>query len=252
MARELRDVLHYFIDEQPPQQELRRQSILAVPIGERDVVHGAFLWNLAAEVARDGAETVVVAPAKRDAGPAWAELGGGSGVRYVPTFASDLAELSATVQEVAVPAARRRGGDALVLAEIPEDWVAQPCRLAQGDPLLAWCLLFTTPEAGDLRRALARAEKLVARRPDARVGVTVHGVRHLEEARDAFLNLAQAAERHLDRPLLSYGLLLDDLDVYRAIVEQRALGATRPQSRAARALRDVARLIREDLAPADA
>jgi hypothetical protein len=252
MARELRDVLHHFLEEPPPQPRVRRQAVLAVPLGERDMVHSAFLWNLAAELAREGADAVVVAPAQRDAGPTWAELGGGGGVRYVPTFAGNLGELAATVREVALPAAGRRGADALVLAEVPEEWLDEHDGLEPDDPLLAWSLLFTTPETGDLRRALRRAGQLLARCQGAQVGVTVHGVHHVDEARDAFLFLAQAAEQHLGRPLLSYGLLLDDLDVYRAIVEQRALGAVRPQCRAARALRDVARLIREDLVPADA
>jgi MinD-like ATPase involved in chromosome partitioning or flagellar assembly len=45
---------------------------------------------------------------------------------------------------------------------------------------------------------------------------------------------------------VSYGLLVDDLHVYRAIVARRPIGLEHPQSPAARALRDVARLVLED------
>jgi MinD-like ATPase involved in chromosome partitioning or flagellar assembly len=54
------------------------------------------------------------------------------------------------------------------------------------------------------------------------------------------------ALRHLSAKLLSYGLLVDDLHVYRAIVSGRPVGLEHPQSPAARALRDVARLLLED------
>ena len=41
-------------------------------------------------------------------------------------------------------------------------------------------------------------------------------------------------------------LVVDDLHVYRAIVSRRPIGIEHPQSRAARALRDVARLVLDD------
>jgi MinD-like ATPase involved in chromosome partitioning or flagellar assembly len=44
----------------------------------------------------------------------------------------------------------------------------------------------------------------------------------------------------------SYGLLVDALHVYRAIVAQRPIGLAHPQSPAARALRDVAQLLLTD------
>jgi MinD-like ATPase involved in chromosome partitioning or flagellar assembly len=78
------------------------------------------------------------------------------------------------------------------------------------------------------------------------VGVTIHGVHSVAEAEATFRRLAGAAVRHLGVPLASYGLLLDDLHVYRAIVSRRAIGLTYPQSPTARALRDVARLLLGD------
>jgi MinD-like ATPase involved in chromosome partitioning or flagellar assembly len=80
------------------------------------------------------------------------------------------------------------------------------------------------------------------------VGVTIHGVRSIDQARETFDMLASALERDPGRSVVSYGLLLDDLDVYRAIVNRRPIGVIHPQSRASRALADVARLLLEDAA----
>jgi MinD-like ATPase involved in chromosome partitioning or flagellar assembly len=60
------------------------------------------------------------------------------------------------------------------------------------------------------------------------------------------MRLARAARRNLRCDLCSYGLLVDDLHVYRAIVAQRPIGLAHPQSPAARALRDVAELLLGD------
>ena len=67
-----------------------------------------------------------------------------------------------------------------------------------------------------------------------------------QEAEEAFAKLARTTQRSLGRDLQSYGLLVDDLDVYRAIVAQRPIGLAHPQSPAARALRDVAQMLLDD------
>jgi MinD-like ATPase involved in chromosome partitioning or flagellar assembly len=79
------------------------------------------------------------------------------------------------------------------------------------------------------------------------IGVIVHGARSVSEASEVFSRLARTAERHLGRTLRSYGLLVDDLHVYRSIVSRRPIGLTHPHSPAAKALRDVARWIAEDI-----
>ncbi len=66
------------------------------------------------------------------------------------------------------------------------------------------------------------------------------------EAEAAFSRLADATSRRLGLPLTSYGLLVDDLHVYRAIVAQRPIGMVHPQSPAARSMGDVAQLLLED------
>ncbi len=244
MARELGDVLHYFIAEPVAAPAPRPMPVVAVPVGERDVVRPAFLWNLAVELAREGTPATWIAP-EREADPAAPDPGPGPfGATFAPSFAEDLEGLAETTRACAAPAAGPRAAG-LVLVQVPAAWLE---KAPEGHPLLAWTLLFTTPEPRDLGRAVGLALRLAETAPRSRIGVTVHGVRAIDEAREAFLGLADAFERRAGRTLCSYGLLLDDLDVYRAIVERRAIGVSRPGSRAARALRDVARLLREDAA----
>jgi hypothetical protein len=115
-------------------------------------------------------------------------------------------------------------------------------KAADGDRLLRWTLVFVLRT--ELRTALAR--RLLFAAPGVRVGVTIHGVSSIAEARRAFDALVSALEPELRDRVVSYGLLLDDLDVYRAIVSRRPIGVIHPQSRAARALADVARLLLGD------
>jgi MinD-like ATPase involved in chromosome partitioning or flagellar assembly len=82
--------------------------------------------------------------------------------------------------------------------------------------------------------------------PQAEVGVTIHGVSAISEARTAFEHLSRITEEQLGLVLASYGLLVDDLHVYRAIAAQRPIGLAHPQAPATRALKDVARLLYED------
>jgi hypothetical protein len=132
-------------------------------------------------------------------------------------------------------------GTGLVLACVP----AAGCERAFAGEL-DWALLLTAPERAALRRTEGLARRVIETAPEARVGVTVHGARSVGEARDAFEQLAAAVERDLSRGLTSYGLLVDDLALYRGIVERRPVGLMRPQSPAARALADVAGLLLED------
>jgi hypothetical protein len=107
-------------------------------------------------------------------------------------------------------------------------------------------LLLSTADRRELMETYAIAKPLLAADREARVGVTIHGARRIHEAERAFHHLARVASRHLGRTPISYGLLVDDLHVYRAIVARRPIGIEHPQAPAARALRDVATLVLED------
>jgi len=130
-----------------------------------------------------------------------------------------------------------------VVVCVPPEWLV---RGAAVRPLLRWMLLFGTPDAADLREAYALAKLAYRRGSDPLVGLVIHGVRRMREAEHAYAHVAQVSARHLGRSPQSYGLLADDLHVYRAIAAQRPIGLEHPQSRAARALGDVARMLWSD------
>lgn len=242
MARQLADVLHHWLPAERatrPPAEQPGQARVVVPVAPRDVLRAAFAMNLAYELARRGAPPVLVAPAEGDA-LAWASAEPGAlGVELVRAPAGDLA---CVLKERGFGGERRRT-PVLVATPRPED-LPRAWRACGGSPLV---LLFATPEPGDTRAAVALLEALRTSGADFDAGVTVHGVASVAEAASTFEALAAAAEPHLERPLLSYGLLVDDLHVYRAIVRRRPVGVEQPQSPAARAFADVARLLSLDL-----
>ena len=217
--------------------------IVAVPIEDDEPVRAALLWNLAVEVARRGGRGQLLVPERSTAGAAWPAPGRQPlGAELVVRPARDLGELYRAAVELALggtPAAE--GG--LVLVHVPPAWLAAP---GDGAALLEWALLLTRSDASDLRATWRLAKALLAARPDARLGVTIHGATSRESAERGFASLARAARERLGRDLASYGLLTDDLSVYRAGTAQRPIGLTHPQSLAARALHDVAGILLED------
>ena len=262
MARDLSDVVDYFLPraEDPTAAAPRRTwkpdaiaprsdrpaalPIVSLPIGERDVLRAAFAWNLTVEVARLGASATLLAPRDQESATLWPEAGTGPlGAEVVLTGAEDLAELNRAALDLAVTRAADSNDGGVVFVRVPPDWLV-PVQEARA--LLRWVLLFTSADGRDLLETYALAKRLHLAASEAQVGVTVHGVRGIREAERAFGHLASVAARHLGRSLASYGLLVDDLDVYRAIVARRPIGLEHPQSRAARALGDVARLVLED------
>ncbi len=265
MARSLGDVLHYFIPEAgtpadggtpPPGGLLPRPNptapaalpIVSVAIGDSDVVRAAFTWNLGVEVARLGGRAVVVTPACDQQSPLWPEEGvGPMGAELVVSQAGDLGGLHRAALDVAVDRAAllSPGASGVVFVRVPPAWL---CVAADAPALLRWTLLYTSSDRRELLETYGLAKLLLGVDPSSRVGVTLHGVRRKGEAEAAFTRLARSTEKHLGLPLSSYGMLVDDLHVYRAIVARRPIGLEHPQSPAARALRDVARLILEDAA----
>ncbi len=285
MPRDLSDVLHYFMPElapeadrsdrapgwagrsegvrsaeidhateQPldadstpypaPHQRPAALPIIGVSIGDRDVVRAAFSWNLAVEVARLGGRAVVLAPEKDDPSPLWPEAGiGPLGVELIPTPAENLGELYRIAIDTAVERADGAVDGGLVFVRVPPRWLSKP---SDAGSLLSWMLLFTSSGSNDLRETYGIAKLLLGANPRARVGITIHGARRRNEAEEAFAKLARTTQRCLGGDLTSYGLLVDDLHVYRAIVAQRPIGLAHPQSPAARALRDVAQMLLDD------
>ncbi len=269
MARDLGDVLDYFLpsseravspaeapernppkrvaDPIPPTERASRRAalpIIAVPIGDRDVVRAAYAWNLAVEVARMGASSTLIAPIDADSSLLWPDPGTGPvGCEMVLTAATDLASLNRCALDVAVSRAAESPQSGVVFVRVPPEWL-KDAKDARG--LLRRNLLFGTSESRDQLETYGLAKQLVKAHPDVRIGVTIHGVRRVADAEQAFRRVADVAEKRLGRTLASYGLLVDDLHIYRAIVARRPIGLEHPQSRATRALQDVARLLLED------
>lgn len=286
MPRDLGDVLDYFLppvqpaDPPPTARELdviapvRGPSrtrprptrpaalpILALPIGDDDVVHAAFAWNLAVEIARLGASATLLAPALRTRSPAGGDLwpaahagstggsaggsagGSGMGAELSLVAAASLGELNRAALDVAVARAADSHDSGVVFVRVPPDWLRAE---SEGRALLRWVLLFASPDADHLRGAYRLAKRVQHSAEGSRIGFTIHGARRVRQAESAFERLATTAQRHLRLSVVSYGLLVDDLHVYRANVTNRPIGLAHPQSRAARALRDVAELILHD------
>lgn len=259
MPRDLGDVLHFFLGEEggPPRAVRGSQvggaaradrpaalPIVSVPVGERDVVRAAYAWNLAVEVARQGASATLLAPVSSEATPLWPEAGRGPlGVEVALSPARSFGELNRAALDIAVRRAADSGDGGVVLTTVPPPWYRDA---ETGRALVRWVLLFAAAEASDLLETYGLAKRVVGANPEARIGVTIHGVRRVGDAEKAFHRVSGAAARRLGHPLESYGLLVDDLHVYRAIVSRRPIGLEHPQSRAARALRDVASLLLAD------
>jgi hypothetical protein len=251
LPRDLDDVLHFFlpVPERSDERTLGPATpvalpILTVPVATHDVVRAAFAWNLTVELARLGARAVMIAPADPSAAALWPEPGRGPlGAQVSYPAASTLVSIAHAALDAAIANAAEATDGGIVVVCVPPEWLV---RGAAVRPLLRWMLLFGTPDAGDLREAYALAKLAYRRGSDPLVGLVIHGVRRLREAEGAYAHVAGVAARHLGRTPQSYGLLADDLHVYRAIAARRPIGLEHPQSRAARALGDVARMLWSD------
>ncbi len=258
MARELRDVLDHLLPEAEPGPRALRSPlgaeersrlpaalpIVALPIGDADVVRAAFAWNLTVEIARLGGSAALLAPAPAEPSPLWPAPGRGPlGAELLFARAGGLGELRRAALDVAVTRAPEAADGGVVLVRVPPAWLVGG---GDGRALLRWSLLFTSTDRRELMETYGVAKRILAAGPEARVGITVHGARRRAEAERAFAHVADVSRRHLQRTPTSYGLLVDDLHVYRAIVARRPIGLEKPQSPAARALRDVARMLLAD------
>jgi len=219
-------------------------SILGLPIGDRDVVRAALAWNLSVETARLGDAALLLAPASTADSPLWPEAGPGPlGTELVLSAATGLADLEIHATELAKSHAAKTRGRGIVFVRVPPAWIASERASTQA---IHWWLLLSSANRRELRHAVDVAERLHAADPDVQIGATIHGVSSISEASSAFEHLARLSREGFGGALRSYGLLVDDLHVYRAIAAQRPIGLAHPQAPATRALMDVARLLAED------
>ncbi|MEE8581479.1 MAG: hypothetical protein V3T33_07805 [Myxococcota bacterium] len=262
MPRDLSDVLHYFMPEsepaagtptplRPERNSLRPAArhpaalpLIGVPLGAQDVVRAAFTWNLTVEIARLGGRAILIAPDEGEPSSLWPESGlGPMGAEIIRSDARNLVELHRKALDVAVARAPEANEGGVVFVRIPPTWIAD---FSEDGSWLRWTLLFSSGDSRDLLETYGVAKLLFRAHSNARVGVVIHGAQRIGEAERAFARLARSTERNLGRSLESYGLLVDDLHVYRAIVAQRPIGLAHPQSPAARSLRDVAGMVLDD------
>jgi hypothetical protein len=241
MPRDLGDVLHLFAPElgtavagagepAPP--------LVGVAFAHPDPVQSALLWNLAVEIGRQQARVGVVAPGAL-LGAAFGRDALGVAVERVE--AGPAAVASAAEQMLRRIEARER---ALVFGAFDTSWLAKS---TEWSALLRWSLVFARPDERSLRDCAEALAAIATESPQARLGVTVYGVRNRTEARDCFEHLALGVERRFGCPLTSYGVLIDDVHLSRSIVTGRPIGLASPQSGAARALADVASLVLADV-----
>jgi hypothetical protein len=237
MARELADVLHYFLDEDAGARGPATRCLALV--AEPDELLGvALLWNLAHELGRCGLSVAwVTALSDEELLPVDAT----GGLTRLLAPVQGLAGLARAVREAGgkLRATRAPG---LVLTRVPPTWLEPG---AAATELLAWSLLLCGPDAEQGAELLDRGQRVARVCPGARGGVTLHGVRSVREAETAFGALARGVACPHEG-LWSYGLLLDDHLLYDALLARRPASQQRPESRAAQALRDVARLLHED------
>ncbi len=218
--------------------------IVLLPIDERDVVRAAFAWNLTVEMARLGASASLLAPLETRTRSIWPEEGSGPvGAEAAFPAVDKLGDLTRAALDVAVNRAADTRDAGVVVVCAPRRWLREA---RESQALLRWVLLLSTTDTRDLLATYALVKQLLVSRQKTRVGITIHGARRVAEAERAFNHVASVTAKHLGRTPVSYGLLVDDLHVYRAIVARRPIGLEHPQSRAARALRDVAGLILDD------
>lgn len=231
-------------------------TVLGVPIGERDVVRAAYTWNLAREILRLGGSSAIVAPQADRDGPLWSAHAPAAvaEVEVVYSAARDLAELRRHAERVARERGRPAGGG-IVFTRIPPAWLADaPTEAGKPDghdrardaDAIRWLLAFTSPRPREVDSLLERIQDWVRGRPGLEIGVTVHGAQRIEEAREVFDGLARGCDERLQLPLASYGLLVDDLELYRSIATGRPMYESDREAPAARSLTDVARLLYED------
>lgn len=240
MARELADVLHHFLGGEAPAGARPDAACLALLAEPDDALALGFGWNLAHALVRLGLNVAwVTSPADEELLPADAT----PGLARLLSPAQTLPDLSLAAREASAKLAGA-GAQGLVLLRVPPRWIT-PGEAAER--LLDWTLQLVGPDAAAHERALRLAERVRQCRRGARVGVTLNDVRSVREAERAFTALEREWARRDPEPLASYGLLLEEAEIYRSLLARQPLLRSRPGTRAASALTDLAQLLRSDL-----
>ncbi|MCP3986412.1 MAG: hypothetical protein GY723_18685 [bacterium] len=243
MARELGDVLHYFLDDasEAPEEEPKATAcpIVAAPMHPRDAIRSVLLWNLAVELRHLGREPVLLATellrdqtrwldlASEKLKPAWVTLSG-----------RDVGPLLDTARAAANSLLQER--DPVVLVHVPSNATWSD----EHKGLFERCWLVVGGSDEDRQEFLELCERVLIAAPRSQIGVTVRGAETVPEARRIFDGLAELFEARFGHSLTSYGLLVDELELAQGLAEHHP---GNPTSRSTRALRDVAELLRDDL-----
>jgi len=217
--------------------------LAAVPIGEHEIVRASLVSSLAGEVAALGGDATILTPITADARrlfpPAAFES---TNARVETTRADNLSSLYGAARELAAERGKSAAHSGLILVRIPPMWLRGT---EEASELLEWLLLFSATDSRSLADTYALAAWVLGRNPKAEIGVTIHGAEDRPSAEEAFGALARNVEQRLGRTLASYGLLVEDLDLYRSLVSSAPLCSTGPRSLAAAGLRESAKLVFE-------
>lgn len=194
------------------------------------------------ELARRGARAAAVLPGQAEGPTPWPAPGPaafGAELLHAPGDGASLV-LAASAWAARCGPPARTGG--LVLAALPEADL-EPAALRGVDGLL----LRAAVDRAGRRSARDRLVRIAERDGSLALGVVMSGARRVAEAAEAFERLANDVAAASGRAIRSYGLLVDDLALYRSIVDHSPVSVASPRSPAARALADVARLLHEDV-----
>jgi len=238
MARELADVLHHFLGDSASAERLG-PTALALLSEPDDAFAVAVAWNLAHELTRQGLSVAwVTSLADEELLPPDAT----AGLTRLLAPAQQLSGLARAVSEAAAKLATART-PGLVLVRVAPGWIAPG---PAAERLLGWTLQLVGPDLEQRIRAISIARRVFAAHPTPRVGAVLHEVRSVREAERAFTELARECASRSEANLSSYGVLLDDAELYRSLLARRPLSLLRAEARATRAVADVAKLLRAD------
>jgi hypothetical protein len=269
VPRDLADVLHYFMpeltaeedspeplvrssqnptgtrtsDRQPSEQQTPALPLAALPIADHEIVRASLIASLGVEIAALGGDVTILTPATPNAEKLFPQrLCESSRTRVQVSQAEDLASLHSAAVELAQACQADENKGGVVLVRIPPMWLRGADHATE---LLDWLLLFTSPDQRNLAHTYALAAMVLKENPSAEIGITVHGAKDRRDAETAFGRLAASVEQQLGLSLASYGLLVEDLDIYRALVGGTTVGRAYPGSLSAQSLRAAAKLVFE-------